>query len=74
MTDFGYDDVTGVVVGDISKKGQLFYDNRPQSQEFWGTDKELISRATNLKQELMNEYNGFPNYLYQEDKWELRIY
>ena len=76
MNRWGYDDVNGEVVGDITIKCRLFYDGKQQKNDFYAkNDKEAMDKALNIKHKLLKEFGGHPCYLYQDNnKWELRMY
>lgn len=71
MTKFGLDDVNGEVIGDILKRGKLFYDGRQQGRDFYApNDAELIAKGAELKDKLLS---SMP-FIYPEKLWEIRIY
>lgn len=64
------DDTSGVIVGAYNLVGQLYYQDRPQSQQFYATtEQELQTMAADRKQELLT---GNPD-IYRTDGWDLRI-
>ncbi len=65
------DDTNGVIVGAYNLVGQLYYQDRPQSQQFYAAaDEGLQEMAMNRKAELMAENPE----IYRIDGWELRIF
>jgi hypothetical protein len=67
------EEVRGVIIGGDHSTGQLFYEGRPQSGMFYGTEEEVNTearaRADKLKHRLGDEYRRlYPKGL------ELRIF
>lgn len=64
------DDTNGVIVGAYNLVGRLYYQGRPQSQQFYATtDEELQTMAADRKRELLTDNPE----IYRIDGWELRI-
>jgi len=74
MTQWGYDEPQGIIIGGNYETGQLFYDGQPQGGKFTAdTQTELLKIAKIRKTELIKEYGGYPCFCYQDDsKWEMR--
>lgn len=65
------EDTSGVIVGAYNLAGQLYYQDRPQSQQFYATtDQELQTMAADRKRELLADNPE----IYKADGWELRVY
>jgi hypothetical protein len=65
------DDTDGVIVGAYNLAGRLYYQDRPQSQQFYAaTEQDLQLMATDQKRELLADNPG----IYKTDGWELRIF
>jgi hypothetical protein len=75
MTRWGFDDVSGVVIGGNELSCALFYDSKQQKCSFLAdNDKEAMQIARRIKQKLLDDFGGRPCFLYRDDsKWELRI-
>ena len=64
------DDTNGMVVGRFALVGWLYYEDRPQTQQFYAnTQLELQDMAVSRKAELMAENP----LIYTHDGWTLRI-
>jgi len=76
MTRWGYDDVTGIIIGGNELSCGLFYDGRNIGGKWYADNQdEAMVKARELKAEQIKENGGHPCYLYQDDsKWELRIF
>jgi hypothetical protein len=74
MTRFGFDEPNATIIGEFFT-GKVFYDNRQQGRTIYAdTEEELKSKALAFIQDQKNEHCGFPCFLFQENKWEIRIY
>lgn len=70
-----YEITDGIIIGGDYVVGQLYFDGRPQGGKMYApSEEELMECARHCKASLMQEFAGSPCYLYQGDKWELRIY
>ena len=78
MNRFGYDVTNGIVIGEITTKHVILYDDREQHS--WTGIKLLSDRVA---KERSNKWIGEKreemgqvlfNRLYPDDKWELRVY
>ena len=64
------DDANGVIVGGFVSVGRLYYEGRPQSQQFYATtEQELQAMAADRKRELLADNPD----IYRTDGWDLRI-
>lgn len=64
------DDVNGLIVGDVVMTGILYYQERPQSQQFYAKDRDsLLKIAMDRKKELIQENP----LIYSTDEWTMRI-
>ena len=64
------DDTNGVIVGGFVSVGRLYYEGRPQSQQFYAAnDGELQAMAADRKRDLLADNTD----IYRTDGWELRI-
>ena len=65
------DDTNGVIVGGFVSVGRLYYQDRPQSQQFYATtEQELQAMAADRKRELLTDNPE----IYRTGSWELRIF
>ena len=65
------DDTNGLIVGAYTLVGRLYYQGRPQSQQFYAAnDGELQAMAANRKRDLFADNPE----IYRIDGWELRIF
>lgn len=65
------EDTSGVIVGAYNLAGQLYYQDRPQSQQFYATtEQELQTTAADRKRELLTDNPE----IYRTGCWELRIF
>ena len=65
------DDTNGVIVGGFVSVGRLYYEGRPQSQQFYATnEEELQAVAADRKRELLTDNPE----IYRTGSWELRIF
>lgn len=65
------EDTSSVIVGAYNLAGQLYYQDRPQSQQFYATtEQELQAMAADRKQELLTDNPE----IYRTGSWELRIF
>lgn len=65
------DDAGGIVVGAFCITGRLYYQDRPQSQQFYATTEDkLRAMAADRKSRLISENP----LIYRTDEWTLRIY
>ena len=64
------DDTNGVIVGGFVSVGRLYYEGRPQSQQFYATnEQDLQAMAADRKRELLTDNPD----IYRTDGWDLRI-
>lgn len=68
------DDVHGIVIGEYTYTGYLYYDGRMQSQAITGnTEDEMIALCREKIQRLKDMYSDYPTYLYRDDSlWSIR--
>ena len=65
------EDTSGVIVGGFVSVGRLYYEGRPQSQQFYAAnEEELQTVAADRKQELLTDNPE----IYKTGSWELRIF
>lgn len=69
------DDVRGQIIGEVTC-GALFYGGRQQGPRIYGqTEQEVIERGKARRDELVEEYGGYPLFLFPKPElWEVRIY
>ena len=75
MTRWGYDDVSGVVIGgnENTVEWKIFYDNRPQGEKHYSTTEyQAEKEGRGIIESLKAEFAGI---CYEDPKlWEIRIY
>jgi len=74
MTKFGLEIVSGEIIGDIYRTGQLFNDGRPQGPRFNGdNDADIRQQAQAYADRLKSQYGPEYARLYPQGM-ELRIW
>lgn len=69
------DDVSGIIIGGDFYHGQVFYDNRPQSQILYGyTQEELTEKLNERLNEIKDECKEAFRLIYPSKLWEFRYF
>lgn len=76
MNNFGYDDVQGVVIGEVcSVSAVLMYDDRPQGPKmFFKDETAAIEHMRAEKECIVADQGGVADMIYPDDsKWSIKI-
>lgn len=70
-----FEEVNGIIVGGEWKTGRLFYEGRPQREQFTGdTDEDLRAKADIMLRAIKDECGQAFEMIYPNSVWELRIF
>lgn len=76
MIKFGRDLTNGVIIGDYTVTGKLFYEDREQSQNLIGSsEKEVLEKAQEQKDKWKSQMGEAFDWIYpNKDAWTVKFY